>query len=62
MVVVVIIAIVLIVLIGVAAYDLLQRHHAVLRNFPVVGHLPSQALGRSTASSLLTLRASAQWL
>src|SRR5882724_1579988 len=23
----------------VAAYDLLQRRHAVLRNFPVVGHL-----------------------
>jgi glutamate synthase domain-containing protein 2 len=24
---------------GVAAYDLLQRKHAILRNFPVVGHL-----------------------
>ena len=24
---------------GVAAYDLLQRHHAILRNFPLVGHL-----------------------
>ncbi|MEA2319930.1 MAG: hypothetical protein QOD44_4119 [Solirubrobacteraceae bacterium] len=24
---------------GVAAYDLLQRQHAILRNFPVVGHL-----------------------
>ena len=24
---------------GVAAYDLLQRRHAILRNFPVVGHL-----------------------
>jgi cephalosporin-C deacetylase-like acetyl esterase len=23
---------------GVAAYDLLQRHHAILRNFPVLGH------------------------
>jgi glutamate synthase domain-containing protein 2 len=24
---------------GVAGYDLLQRHHAILRNFPIVGHL-----------------------
>jgi glutamate synthase domain-containing protein 2 len=24
---------------GVTAYDLLQRRHAVLRNFPVIGHL-----------------------
>ena len=24
---------------GVAAYDLIQRHHAILRNFPIVGHL-----------------------
>src|SRR3954469_12681074 len=24
---------------GVAAYDLIQRRHAILRNFPVVGHL-----------------------
>jgi glutamate synthase domain-containing protein 2 len=24
---------------GVAAYDLVQRHHAILRNFPLVGHL-----------------------
>src|SRR3954465_6658953 len=24
---------------GLAAYDLLQRRHAILRNFPVVGHL-----------------------
>jgi glutamate synthase domain-containing protein 2 len=24
---------------GIAAYDVLQRHHAILRNFPVVGHL-----------------------
>ena len=24
---------------GLAAYDLLQRHHALLRNFPIVGHL-----------------------
>ena len=24
---------------GVTAYDLLQRRHAILRNFPVVGHL-----------------------
>ena len=23
----------------VAAYDLLQRRHAILRNFPIVGHL-----------------------
>jgi len=23
---------------AVAAHDLLQRHHAILRNFPVVGH------------------------
>ena len=24
---------------GLAAYDLVQRHHAILRNFPIVGHL-----------------------
>src|SRR5689334_23882726 len=24
---------------GVAAYDLVQRRHAILRNFPLVGHL-----------------------
>ena len=24
---------------GVVAYDLTQRHHAILRNFPVIGHL-----------------------
>ena len=24
---------------GIATYDLLQRHHAILRNFPVLGHL-----------------------
>src|SRR5919107_1063763 len=24
---------------GVAAYDLVQRQHAILRNFPIVGHL-----------------------
>src|SRR3954469_21204369 len=24
---------------GLAAYDLLQRRHAILRNFPIVGHL-----------------------
>src|SRR4051812_4904708 len=24
---------------GVTTYDLLQRRHAILRNFPVVGHL-----------------------
>src|SRR5690349_21132060 len=24
---------------GLAAYDLLQRRHAILRNFPLVGHL-----------------------
>jgi glutamate synthase domain-containing protein 2 len=24
---------------GLAAYDLIQRHHAILRNFPIVGHL-----------------------
>src|SRR3954468_20706412 len=24
---------------GVAAYDLMQRRHAILRNFPLVGHL-----------------------
>lgn len=26
-------------LLGVLVYDLAQRHHALLRNFPVVGHL-----------------------
>lgn len=24
---------------AVAAYDLLQRRHAILRNFPIIGHL-----------------------
>jgi glutamate synthase domain-containing protein 2 len=24
---------------GLAVYDLIQRHHAILRNFPIVGHL-----------------------
>ena len=24
---------------GLAAYDLVQRHHAILRNFPILGHL-----------------------
>lgn len=28
----------LILVLGIAAYDLLQRRHAILRNFPVVGH------------------------
>lgn len=28
----------LIALLGIAAYDLLQRRHAILRNFPIVGH------------------------
>jgi glutamate synthase domain-containing protein 2 len=27
------------VLAGVVAYDLTQRRHAILRNFPIVGHL-----------------------
>jgi glutamate synthase domain-containing protein 2 len=26
-------------LVGIAVYDLLQRRHAILRNFPVIGHL-----------------------
>src|SRR5438270_10952257 len=29
----------LLVLTGVGAYDLLQRRHSVLRNYPVLGHL-----------------------
>ena len=24
---------------AVAAYDLMQRRHAILRNFPIIGHL-----------------------
>jgi len=30
---------VVVILAAVAAHDLLQRRHAVLRNFPVIGHL-----------------------
>jgi glutamate synthase domain-containing protein 2 len=29
---------VVVVLLGVVAYDLLQRRHAILRNFPIIGH------------------------
>src|SRR3954452_9221074 len=28
----------LILLLGVAIYDVLQRRHAILRNFPIIGH------------------------
>jgi glutamate synthase domain-containing protein 2 len=28
-----------VVVLGIAVHDLVQRHHAILRNFPVVGHL-----------------------
>ena len=30
---------VVVVLVGVTIYDLIQRRHAILRNFPVIGHL-----------------------
>jgi glutamate synthase domain-containing protein 2 len=39
MVVVVIVSVVIGGLLTVAVYDLFQRHHAVLRNFPIIGHL-----------------------
>jgi glutamate synthase (ferredoxin) len=32
-------AVLLVLLLVVAVHDLLQRHHAILRNFPVIGHL-----------------------
>ena len=38
-VVVVVVVVVLLSLTGVAVYDLVQTHHAVLRNFPIIGHL-----------------------
>lgn len=34
-----IILVLLLGLIALASYDLLQRHHAILRNFPIIGHL-----------------------
>jgi glutamate synthase domain-containing protein 2 len=36
---VVVLVLVVAVVVGIGAYDLLQRRHAVLRNFPVLGHL-----------------------
>lgn len=38
---------------GVAAYDLTQKKHALLRNFPVVGHLRYvlESIGRSCGST-----------
>jgi glutamate synthase domain-containing protein 2 len=36
---VVVALVVVAVLVGLGAYDLLQRRHAILRNFPVIGHL-----------------------
>ncbi len=36
---VIVLLVVLVVLVGVVVYDLAQRHHAILRNFPVIGHL-----------------------
>jgi glutamate synthase domain-containing protein 2 len=38
-VLVVVVVIVVVLLVGVTVYDLTQRKHAVLRNFPVIGHL-----------------------
>ena len=35
----VILALLVAALVGVAVYDLVQRKHAILRNFPVIGHL-----------------------
>ena len=42
--------------VGVALYDLLQRHHAVLRNFPVIGHLRYvlESFGPETRQYLVT--------
>jgi len=39
MVLVVILAVVGVVLVAVIVFDLIQRQHAILRNFPVIGHL-----------------------
>lgn len=38
-VVLIIFVVIVVLLVVLAVYDLLQRKHAVLRNFPVVGHL-----------------------
>src|SRR5690349_9621226 len=35
----IVLGVVVLVLAGVALYDLVQRRHAILRNFPVIGHL-----------------------
>ena len=34
-----VLVIVVVLLAVVAVYDLTQKHHAILRNFPIVGHL-----------------------
>ena len=35
----IVLGVVVLAVVGVAVYDVLQHHHAVLRNFPVIGHL-----------------------
>ena len=35
----VVLALLVVALVGVAVYDLTQRRHAILRNFPIIGHL-----------------------
>ena len=35
----IVLAVIAVALVGVAVYDLTQRRHAILRNFPVIGHL-----------------------
>ncbi len=51
-----VVTIVVIALVVVALYDVTQRHHAVLRNFPVVGHLRYilEAFGPETRQYLVT--------
>jgi len=55
-IVAVVVAVLALALIAVAIYDLLQRHHAVLRNFPVIGHLRYilESFGPETRQYLVT--------
>ena len=52
----VLLAIVVVGLLGLALYDLFQRHHAVLRNFPIIGHLRYvlESFGPETRQYLVT--------
>jgi glutamate synthase domain-containing protein 2 len=56
MVIVLVLVAVVLLVAGVAVYDLVQRRHAVLRNFPVIGHLRYilESFGPETRQYLVT--------